>query len=223
MRIADINIIEKLCSLNGKIIKRSIGLAIYGHLSGHCTEIRPLTSAVVKNQYLHESAILLLKNGYYSSSNQLIRTSIEANVIGKYICITNDQTLTIKWMNDEYVNIINEIVNKLKSSNFESLRSYLKNLHKVTHATVYSQQVVDSKSGSEAFDDAVSLLRLSLLIQYHVNSQVFMTRQIKYLLKKYGGFVFTSVPIRKAVNSIKSGYGIDGKRIYREMCHKWSQ
>ena len=200
MRIVDINIIGKLCSLNGDIVKRSIGLAIYGHLSGHYTEIRPLASAVIKNQYLHESAILLLKNGYYGSSNQLMRTAIEANVIGKYICLTNDQRVTKKWMNGEYVNIINEILNKLKSSGFKSFRSYWNDLHKVTHATVYSQQAVDSKNDSEAFDDAVNLLRLSLLIQYHVNSQIFMTRQMKYLLKKHGGFTFASAPIRKAIN-----------------------
>ena len=74
-----------------------------------------LLSCIHKGFFLYHSVLLLTSSGLYGPARTLLRSIFEALVIAKFCAVENSTMLLEKWESGAYVNLNNDVFNKIKN------------------------------------------------------------------------------------------------------------
>lgn len=184
-----------------------------------------LLSCIHKGFFLYHAVLLLTCKGLYGPARTLLRSIFEALVIAKYCTVENSTILLEKWESGAYINLNNDVFNKIKNVTISEMRFFLKSLHELTHATTKAQQVtMEFEEIRKEILSNFSLMQLLLSCTYHLLSRHWLTPSTVYYTQMYANKASFSEARRIARETSKSNrkhFTAAGRRLLREYCATW--
>ena len=130
-----------LFNVEHRVAGHTLGCLRLPDFAGSLPAQSAILSTFHKNQFLLFAAVELSRSGLYGSANNLLRSIYEGLLIAKFCSFQSSTDVFDKWSNGKYVQVTNDIFNKIKKPEPIELRDILRGLNQVSHATVYSQQI----------------------------------------------------------------------------------
>jgi hypothetical protein len=195
------------------------------YMSQHNETEAVILSAFHKNLFLFDSAIELTKRGFYGPARTLLRSIFEGLIIAKYCSISECTKLFQRWSDGNYINIINEIMNKIKNKPTNEMRAFWKHLNPLAHATNSAQQV--SIEFSQINKDILfnfSLLQILLSCNQHLMAQHWLTPSMIYYINRYGdrkSFDAARLKARQYAKENKKQFTPAARRLHSEYVSSW--
>ena len=112
------------------------------HFTNHGDAEKPIFSAVIKNEIALYSSLILTLDGLHGSGLALLRSVYEALMIAKFASIRKSDNLISKWIPGETIYFSNAILKKIVTPELQELKILWEALCNVSHATIYSYQVL---------------------------------------------------------------------------------
>jgi hypothetical protein len=217
--------IANLLDYQFEIVNTTAWLLGQQHLSGRNETEVAVFSAVHKNFFLFYAAITLSKSGMYGPAETLLRPIFESLYIAKYCALSKSRLTFDRWIEGEHVHLTNEIFNRIKSSALPETRALWKALNKLSHASVYAQQIsANYKEIKNNIGICLALIQILAVLNHHLLARHYLTPQVIRLMKVYGdseAFETARVSARKQVANIHSILTSNAKRVVREFVSTW--
>lgn len=143
-------------------------------------------TAYFKNMNTMYSIIELMKQGMIGSSRILLRYVYEFLVIGKYTVISKNHILAERWEDGEEIRMERDIFRNIQYPKSEYLKRLWKNLCKLAHGTVYSQQEsFDINDIRQELSYDFIVVAMLLEMNYHYLNSYLVTPKLRYYVQLY--------------------------------------
>ena len=165
-------------------------------------------------------------DGLYGSSLALLRSVYEALMIAKFASLRQSDNLISKWIAGETIYFSNTILKKIIAPELKELKVLWESLCQVSHATIYSYQVV---TRFEEIEDEISgnLAILSMLLgcNFHLINKHYITTSMVYLAKthhrKEGEFQRCRNAAKIATKTATKFLSPQGRQVIKEYSRVW--
>ncbi|MEH1909863.1 hypothetical protein [Nostoc sp.] len=196
------------------------------HLTHHGDAEKPIFSAVIKNEIALYSSLILTLDGLHGSGLALLRSVYEALMIAKFASLRKSDNLISKWIAGETIYLSNAILKKIITPELKELKILWGTLCNVSHATIYSYQVLTKFEDVEK-EIAVGLAILIMLLgcNFHLINKHYVTREMAYLVKEYhskeGEFERRRDAAKIAVQTATRFISAQARQVIREYSRVW--
>jgi hypothetical protein len=182
-------------------------------------------SALHKNVFLFFSAIELAERGLYGPAATLLRPILESLTCAKYCALAEDPSVLETWRRGDDVSLTNHVLNRIDHPSVGELRFLWAELNKMTHASIYAQQLTaDFDEIKKEVHSVLSVARLLLAFNYHVLSRYFLTAKAIYYTRTFSdkaAFDVARQNARSVALTFRQSFAKDGKRFLKECCASW--
>ncbi|OUL32232.1 hypothetical protein BV372_19560 [Nostoc sp. T09] len=221
-----ISAIQKCIDTQHKYVELFYGFLGKRHLTQHRDAETPIVSAVVKNEIALYSSFILTIDGLYGSGLAQLRSVYEALMIAKFASLGQSNNFISKWIAGETIYFSNAILKKIVAPEMKEMRVLWKTLCQVSHATIYSYQVV---TRFEEIENKVSgnlgILVMLLACNLHLINKHYVTNSMVYLAKTYhsheGEFQRRRDAAKNAVQVATTFLSVQGRQVVREYSRVW--
>lgn len=216
-------------NLRKNIIEHQMNiLELYIYMSNYKYSkfIEIISSICFKNLITITSSLELIQSGYLGSAKILYRNAYESLIIGKYLGVTNDETLLNNFLKGKQISLKKDIFNNLENSPSKDSIEFWDFLNKYTHYTSISQQIdlnIDEKEIDNCLCIIDTLLAMnnhllnnytSKFYNYYFNlySQEYFKQQ-KEMIKNYSKICLNNLDKRciNVINSYKTTWKLKNK------------
>lgn len=221
-----ISAIQKCIDAQHQYVELFYGFLGKRHLTQHNDAETPIVSAVVKNEIALYSSLILTMDGLYGSGLALLRSVYEALMIAKFASLRQSDNLISKWIAGETIYFSNQVLKKIVAPELKELKILWETLCPLSHATIYSYQVVTKFEEIEN-EISVNFAILSMLLgcNFHLINKHYITDSMVYLAKNYhsneGEFQrrrdAAKIATRTATNFLSS----QGRQVIKEYSRAW--
>lgn len=181
-----ISAIQECINAQHEYVKLFYGFLGKRHLTQHGDAETPIISAVVKNEIALYSSLVLTMDGLHGSGLALLRSVYEALIIAKFASLRQSDNLISKWIAGETIYFSNAILKKIISPELNELKILWESLCKVSHATIYSYQVLTNFEDIEKeILSNIAILSMLLGCNFHLINKHYVTNSMVYLAKTY--------------------------------------
>ena len=135
-------VIKNCIDTQHEYVELFFGLLEHPHFTNHGDAEKPIFSAVIKNQIALYSSLILTLDGLPGSGLALLRSVYEALMIAKFASLRKNDNLISKWIPGETIYFSNAILKKIVTPELQELKILWEALCNVSHATIYSYQVL---------------------------------------------------------------------------------
>jgi hypothetical protein len=181
-------VIKNCIDTQHEYVELFFGLLEHRHLTHHGDAEKPIFSAVIKNEIALYSSLVLTLDGLHGSGLALLRSVYEALMIAKFASLRKSDNLISKWIAGETIYFSNAILKKIVTPELQELKILWGALCNVSHATIYSYQVLTRfEDIEEEIVANLAILIMLLCCNFHLINKHYVTKEMAYLAKEYHG------------------------------------
>lgn len=182
--------LEQLYSIQYRIAAHHFAFISNGFTSRYIYEGLAWT-AYFKNMHTLYTIIELMKKGLVGSLRILLRYVYEFLVIGKYTVISKNHRLAEMWEAGDEVRMERDVFKKIRYPRSESLKHLWKNLCRLAHGTIFSQQgSLDIKDIRNELSFDFIVVAMLLEMNYHYLNTHLITSKLRYYVSYYNAEEF---------------------------------
>jgi hypothetical protein len=221
-----ISVIKNCIDTQHEYVELFLCLLEHRHLTQHGDAEKPIFSAVIKNEIAFYSSLILTLDGLHGSGLALLRSVYEALMIAKFASLRKNDNLISKWIAGETIYFSNAILKKIVTPELKELKILWEALCKVSHATIYSYQVLTKFEDIEK-EIAANLAILIMLLgcNFHLINKHYITKEMAYLVNTYhsqeGEFQFRRDAAKIAVQTATTFISPQARQVIREYSRLW--
>jgi hypothetical protein len=202
------------------------GLLGKRNLTQHTDAETPIVSAVIKNEIVLYSALVLTVDGLPGSGLALLRSVYEALMIAKFASLRQSDSLISKWIAGETIYFSNAILKKIMTSELTELKNLWIVLCQVSHATIYSYQVTTKfEEIEQEISENLAILAMLLGCNFHLINKHYVTNSMVYLVKAYhieeGEFQRRRDTAKIATQAATKFISKQGRQVIKEYSKVW--
>ncbi|MCC5642052.1 hypothetical protein LC607_03555 [Nostoc sp. CHAB 5824] len=221
-----ISVIKNCIDTQHEYVELFFGLLQHRHLTQHGDAEKPIFSAVIKNEIALYSSLILTLDGLHGSGLALLRSVYEALMIAKFASLRKNDNLISKWIAGETIYFSNAILKKIVTPELKELKILWGALCNVSHATIYSYQVLTRFEDVEKQIAAnLAILIMLLGCNFHLINKHYITREMAYLAKEYhskeGEFQRRRDAAKIAVQTATIFISPQARQVIREYSRVW--
>lgn len=221
-----ISAIQRCLDAQHQYVKLFYGFIGQRHFTQHDEAETPIVSAVIKNEIALYSSLTLTIDGLYGSGLALLRSVYEALMIAKFASIRQSDNLIQKWVAGETIYFSNAILKKIVAPELKELRILWEALCPLSHATIYSYQVLTKFEDIEnEILKNLAILAMLLGCNFHLINKHYVTNSMVYLAKNYhseeGEFQRRRDAAKIATQAATKFISCQGRQVIKDYSRVW--
>ncbi|MEH2161982.1 MAG: hypothetical protein V7K38_13280 [Nostoc sp.] len=220
-----ISVIKNCIDTQHEYVELFFGLLGHRHLTQHGDAETPIISAVIKNEIAIYSSLILTLDGLHGSGLALLRSVYEALMIAKFASLRKNDNVISKWIAGETIYFSNSILKKIVTPELKELKNLWEALCNVSHATIYSYQVLTKFEDIEEVSANIAILIVLLGCNFHLINKHYITKEMAYLAKQYhskeGEFERCRDAAKIAVKTATIFISDPARQVIREYSRVW--
>jgi hypothetical protein len=218
--------IQECINAQHEYVKLFYGLLGQRHLTQHCDAETPIVSAVVKNEIALYSSFVLTMDGLHGSGLALLRSVYEALMIAKFASLRQSDHLISKWIAGETIYFSKAVLKKIVSPELKELKILWESLCPVSHATIYSYQVLTNfEDIEEEISRNLAILSMLLGCNFHLINKHYVTDSMVYIAKNYhrkeGEFQHLRDAAKITTQTATKFVSRQGRQVIKEYSRAW--